>query len=120
MTRPGEASSTSAAGAPPGVEKVVRGGGGIRKGRKAPSNKAAKQQGLSAGDLEGLITELLSRKILSPKPSGAGETSRDGGAGRGGREATAEEIASWLVKEVGHRRRVDEPAQFDMSFSYVQ
>jgi len=82
---------------------VVRGGGGVRKGRKAPSNKAA-QQGLSAVDLESLIAELLSRKLFLPREPDSGETSRDGVAARGGLEATAEEVASWVVKEVGHRR----------------
>ncbi len=102
----GETPSAVVAGARHGVENVVTGGGGVRKGRKAPSNKAA-QQGLSAADLEGLIAELLSRKLLLQEPE-AGETNGDGKAARGGREASAEEIASWLVKEVGHRRQVDE------------
>lgn len=94
------------------VEKVVSGGGGVRTGRKAPSNKAA-PQGLSAVDLESLIAELLSRKKLLLQEPEAGEISGDGVAvaARGGREASAEEVASWLVKEVGHRRQVDESAR---------
>ncbi|CAM9374606.1 unnamed protein product, partial [Laminaria digitata] len=87
-----------------------RGGGG--KNGKAPGSKAASNRGLSAADLEGLVADLLSRQPRplqpprSPKPlEGTGAEKDCDATARGEQEATAEEIASWLVRELGHRRQ---------------
>lgn len=107
MTNPGKGSTSEGAGAPSGIEKLGRGSGGGRKGKKT-SCKAA-NQGLSAVGLEALIADLLSQQPLLPQapcveagdPGGAGATTRSV------RESTAEEVASRLVRELGHRRQVD-------------
>lgn len=90
-----------------------RGGGG--KNGKAPGSKTASNRGLSAADLEGLVADLLSRQPRplqpprSPQPLEGTVAEKDCDASaRGEREATAEEIASWLVRELGHRRQVDD------------
>lgn len=107
VTLPGEGSTAVVVGAPRGIEKLGRGSGGGRKGKKAPCKAA--NQGLSAVDLEALIAGLLSRQPLLPQALciEAGETGGDGATARDVREATAEEVASWLVRDLGHRRQVD-------------
>lgn len=91
-----------------GKDKLGQGGGGGRKGKKTSGSKGL-NQGLSACDLEGLIAELLSRQPSALHAGGERETSRNVAATAAGdlREASAEEIASWLVREMGHRRQVD-------------
>lgn len=90
-----------------------RGGGG-RNG-KAPGSKAASSRGLSAVNLEGLVADLLSRQPRPLPPPRSSQPLEVMGAGRdcnatarGEGEATAEEVASWLVRELGHRRQVDD------------
>ncbi|CAM9263907.1 unnamed protein product [Scytosiphon promiscuus] len=78
---------------------------------KTPRSKAA-SQGLSAGDLEALIAELLVRHAsLSPLQVVGARSSRHGddvAVSPGSRPAaTAEEVAAWLVRQLGHRRQVD-------------
>lgn len=96
-----------------GVRGWGKGGGGGNG--KAPGSKAASSRGLSAVNLEGLVADLLSRQprpLPPPRPPQPLEVT---GAGTGGDatarvepEATAEEVASWLVRELGHRRQVDD------------
>lgn len=104
----GEGSTALGAGAPCATDKLGRGGGGGRKGKKTPCKAA--NQGLSAVDLEALIADLLSRQPSSPQALCVeeGETGGNGATAFGVREATAEEVASRLVRELGHRRQVDE------------
>lgn len=92
--QPGEASAAGVAGASPGSEKPRTGGAGGRRGTRQAPCKAA-NQGLSAVDLEALIAELV---------RGAGRAVGDGVTARVAMEATAEEVASWLVRDLGHRR----------------
>lgn len=106
-TRPGEGSMAVVAGASPGTGHPGRGGGGARRGRRQAPCKAA-NHGLSAVNLEALIADLVSRQSLPRPAQGAGRAGRDGMAARGVLEATAEEVASWLVQELGHRRYVDD------------
>lgn len=80
------------------------GRGGDGRNGKASSGKAASSRGLSAADLEELIADLLSRQPLEVTGAGTGGDCNDEGTARGGREATAEEVASWVVRELGHRR----------------
>lgn len=98
------ASSGSISGAQNSVVKLHHRGAG-RGGKRAStqSNKAA-SQGLSAAELEVLIADLLSREPWAPSLSTAEGGGNSSAAGRGVQEVTAEEIASWLVRELGHRR----------------
>lgn len=104
----GERATPVAARASLGKEKLGQGGGGGRKGKKSSGSKAL-NQGLNACDLEALIAELLSRQPSASHAGGGRETGRNvtATAARDLREASAEEIASWLVREMGHRRQVD-------------
>lgn len=74
------------------------------KGGKRGSTSKAANQGLSAPDLEALIVDLLKR--LSSKEAGCGRHggSSNDGEGSNRQEATAEDIAACLVRELGHRR----------------
>eukprot|EP00752_Nemacystus_decipiens_P002241 g2124.t2 len=99
----GGGSTAGVASASPSTDNRGRGGGGIRRGGRQTLCKAA-HQGLSAVQLETLIADLVSREQLSPQAKGAGRTDGDGKAERVALETTAEEIASWLVRELGHRR----------------
>lgn len=103
----GEGSTSVVADASCSTENLGRGGRGVRRGRKQVPCRAA-NQGLSAVDLEALIADLVSRKSLPPHAEEAGGPSGDGAAARVVLEATAEEVASWLVQELGHRRQVDD------------
>lgn len=94
-----------------------RGGGRGAGGRngKAPGSKAANSRGLSAADLERLVADLLSRQPRPLPPPRPPQPLKATGMGNGGDatardepEATAEEVASWLVRELGHRRQVDD------------
>lgn len=76
----------------PGVSRKVF--GADRTGKATSGSKGSKQ-GLSGCDLEALIADLLVRHSASSGSRG------------GGPEATAEDIAAWLVRELGHRRYVD-------------
>lgn len=100
-------SAAGVAGASPSTDKLGRGGGGVRRGRKQALCKAA-NQGLNAVDLEALIADLVSRESLPPQTKGDGRASAYGVAASGVLEATAEEVASWLVQDLGHRRQVDD------------
>ena len=95
-------------------KKAGRGGlrGGIvKKGGGGGSAKAA-TVGLNALELEALIEGLLRQPLpLSESPQRVGrppwggyESNKRGPAENSLRSATAEEIASWLVRELGHRR----------------
>ncbi|CAM9305759.1 unnamed protein product, partial [Hapterophycus canaliculatus] len=76
----------------PGVSRKVC--SAERTGKNTSTSKGT-NQGLSACDLEALIAHLLVRNSALL-------------VSRGDRpEATAEEIAAWLVRELGHRRQVD-------------
>lgn len=80
-----------------GTNRTRRNGGG-KGGKKGSSSKAA-NQGLSAPDLEALIVDLLKRL-----PSEEAGGTIPGGEGSNRREATAEDVAACLVRELGHRR----------------
>ncbi|CAM9436613.1 unnamed protein product [Ectocarpus fasciculatus] len=105
-TLTGERATPVSARASLGKGKLGQAGGGGRKGKK-PSGSKALNQGLSACDLEALIAELLSRQPSALHAGGERKTVRNVTATAAGdlREATAEEIASWLVREMGHRRQ---------------
>lgn len=105
------AASASASSAGSNFTLSRSGGGGNetrrRRGGKAGkrgSNSKAADQGLSAPDLEAFIVDLLKR--LSSKEAGCGRHggSADDGDGINRQEATAEDIAACLVRELGHRR----------------
>lgn len=113
---PDEGSPAVVAGATPSTEDLVR---GVRRGRRQAPRKAA-NQGISAVDLEALIAELLSRQSLLRQAKGAGKASGGAVTARIMLEATAEEVASWLVQELGHRRQVDDTCSISFfCFGYV-
>lgn len=108
-----------------------RGGGRGAGGRngKVPGSKASNSRGLSAADLEGLVADLLSRQprplpLPPPRPPQPLEATGMGNGGdataRGEQEATAEEVASWLVRELGHRRQVDDDDDWRTAIAYKQ
>ncbi|CAM9865234.1 unnamed protein product [Ectocarpus sp. 12 AP-2014] len=101
----GERTTPGASRASFGKEKLGQGGNGGRKGKKTSGSKAL-NQGLNACDLEALIAELLNRQASASHAGGERETGRNATAtaARDLRGASAEEIASWLVREMGHRR----------------
>lgn len=73
-------------------------------GRKKASNGKAFNKGLSAAALEALIAEQLGKRCsVSGELNGGGER-LDAEDAVNGQEASAEEIASCLVRELGHRR----------------
>lgn len=101
---PGGGSTVGVAGASPTAENLGKGGGGVRRGSRRQAPCKAANQGLSAVDLEALIADLVSRESPPPQAKRAGRAGGDGVAARVVLEATAEEVASWLVRDLGHRR----------------
>lgn len=110
---PGKGSTAVVAGASPSTENLGRSGGGARRERGQAPCKAA-NRGISAVDLEALIADLLSRQSPLPQAKGAGRASGDGIAAGVVLEATAEEVASWLVRELGHRRQVGDTCSISL------
>lgn len=105
-------SAAEVAGTPP----VQRSGGvvdgklrlGDRGGGKRGSReKAAAKEGLTALELEALVADLLSLRPCESQPPGVLDGEGGGNVtatSSGMRQATAEEVASLLVRELGHRR----------------
>lgn len=93
---------TVARGESPAATVHTRGGRGGKRGgvlKKGSGGAKMAHAGLRAPELETLIVENLQRR------RGFGDEADEPGNGNGNSVwATAEEIASWLVHDLGHRR----------------